>query len=368
MRFTRRRFGHLAAAGAATCAVWPRATSAMTSAREAEFFLPEETVPHERTFMQWPVSRVVHPDAVFLDMLQDSIALLANTIAEYEPVVMLMDARFERAARRKLFDQVEVWDIATDDLWARDSGPLFVIDGKGGLAVSNLNFNGWGGKQTHGHDGEIARRVAERMGLRMFDNGLVGEPGGIEADGQGTLIAHESSWVNANRNAGSRAEIEALLLDALGADAVVWAPGVAGADITDYHMDALARFVEPGVIIIQMPDEIVPGDPWSRAAFETHDVLRAAMDANGDPFELIVIPDAYDTRIRADDFVASYVNYYVCNDAVIAARFGDRETDAIARDTLTELYPEREVVMLDVDPIGEVGGGIHCATREQPRV
>ncbi len=369
MPFSRRQLGK-AAAGAAASAVWPLVSGAeaMTSARQAGFFLPEETVPHERTFMQWPVSRVVHPDAVFLDMLQDSIALLANTIAEFEPVVMLMDSGFERAARRKLSDQVEIWDIPTDDLWARDSGPLFVVDGKGGLAVSHLNFNGWGGKQTHGHDGEVARRVAERMGLHLFDNGLVGEPGGVEADGMGTLIAHESSWVNPNRNAGSRADVEAMLLDALGAETMIWAPGVTGADVTDYHIDALARFVAPGVIIIQMPDEIVPGDPWSRAAFETRDILRAATDANGDPFELIVIPDAYDTRIRSDEFVASYVNYYVCNGAVIAAQFGDRETDAIAGDTLAELHPDRELVMLDVDPIGEVGGGIHCATREQPRL
>lgn len=340
----------------------------LTNARAAGFFLPEENDPHERTFMQWPVNRQVHPDAVFLDMLQQSIADIANTIAEFEPVVMAMDRRFENAARRKLSDAVEIWDMATDDLWARDSGPMFVVDGKGGLAISHLNFNGWGNKQTHRHDGAIARKVADRMGLQLFDNGLVGEPGGVETDGHGTLIAHESSWVNPNRNAGSRAEVERLLLDALGAEKMIWAPGVAGADITDYHIDALARFTEPGVVLIQMPDEIVPGDPWSRSAFETYDILKDATDANGQPFELVVLPEPIDIRVQADDFVASYVNYYVCNGAVIAAQFGDEEADAIAAETLAELYPGREVVMLEVDPVGEVGGGIHCATREQPKV
>lgn len=351
-------------------ALLPRFAGAdeMISARAAGFHLRAEDDPHARTFMQWPVNRRVYTDGVFLGMLQLSIADIANAIAEFEPVVMLMDREFESAARRRLSDAVEIWDVPTDDLWARDSGPMFVVDGKGGMAVSHLNFNGWGGKQAHGHDGAIARRVAEIMDLPVFDNGLVGEPGGVEADGHGTLIAHESSWVNPNRNAGSRTEVERLLLDALGAEKMVWAPGIAGADITDYHIDALARFVAPGRIIIQMPDEIVPGDPWSRAAFETHDILAAATDARGEPFELVVLPEPYDTRIRSDDFVASYVNYYVCNGAVIAAEFGDREADAIARDTLAELYPGREIVMLNVDPVGEVGGGIHCATREQPRV
>jgi len=367
--FSRRRFAQGAAAlGAALLVPKRGGTAGMSSARAAGFFLPEETVPHERTFMQWPVNRRVHPDGVFLDTLQQAIADIANTIAEFEPVVMLMNASHEARARRKLSDTVEIWDVPTDDLWARDSGPLFVVDGKGGLAVSDLNFNGWGGKQAHDHDGAIARRIADIMDLQVFDNGLVGEPGGVESDGQGTLIAHESSWVNPNRNAGSRNEIERLLLDALGAEKLVWAPGIAGADITDYHIDALARFTAPGMILIQIPEDIVAGDPWSKAAFETHDILAAAVDARGRPFDLVVLPEPYDTRIRSDDFVASYVNYYVCNGAVIAAQFGDRETDAIARQTLAEVYPGREVVMLDVDPVGEVGGGIHCATREQPRV
>lgn len=366
---SRRRFAQGAAALVAAPLVPNMARAAdMSSARAAGFHLPAEDDPHTRTFMQWPVNRRVHPDRVFLGMLQQAIADIANTIAEFEPTVMLMDRSFERDARRMLSDAVEIWDVPTDDLWARDSGPMFVVDGKGGLAVSHLNFNGWGDKQEHGHDGAIARRVADIMDLEVFDNGLVGEPGGVETDGHGTLMAHESSWVNPNRNAGSRAEVERLLLDALGAEKMVWAPGIAGADVTDYHIDALARFAAPGRIIIQMPDEIVPGDPWSRAAFKTHDVLTASTDARGQPFELVVLPEPYDIRVRSDDFVASYVNYYVCNGAVIAAEFGDREADAIARDTLADLYPGREIVMLNVDPVGEVGGGIHCATREQPRV
>lgn len=341
---------------------------AATSARAAGFWYPEETDRHERTFMQWPVHPAVHPDRAFLDDLQATIAAIANTIVAFEPVVLLADARHHPAIRARVSSAIELWDIPTDDLWCRDSGPSFVVDGKGGLAVTQFNFNGWGGKQVHDNDGRIAARVAERLGIPVFDAGLVGEAGGVETDGDGTLIAHESTFINPNRNRGSKAEIERMLLDTMGARTIIWAPGIIGADITDYHIDALARFVRPGQIVIQMGEAIDPDDPWSVAAFETHDILTAATDARGRKLELVVLPEPLEPRVHSPDFVASYVNFYVCNGAVIAAAFGDDEADGEAARLLGELYPDREIVMLDVDPVGEVGGGIHCTTHEQPKV
>lgn len=332
------------------------------------FWYPEETDPHERTFMQWPVNPAVHDDADFLFDLQATIADIASTIAAFEPVVMLAAAEHHKAIRKLVSGQVELWDIPTDDLWCRDSGPSFVVDGKGGLAVTQFNFNGWGNKQVHGNDGKIAARVAERLGLPVFDAGLVGEAGGVETDGHGTLIAHESTFINPNRNKGSKAEIEAMLLETMGAKKMIWAPGIKGADITDYHIDALARFVKPGQVVIQMGDEVDPEDPWSVSAFETHYILAEATDAEGRKLDLVILPEPYDIRVDSPDFVSSYVNYYVCNGAVIAAEFGDEAVDGEAAESLAELYPGREIVMLNIDPVGEVGGGIHCATHEQPKV
>jgi len=327
---------------------------------------PEEAARHARTFMQWPVNRQVHDDADFLGDLQGAVARLANAVAAFEPVVMLMDRTHFTAARRKLGAAVEIWEIPTDDLWCRDSGPLFVVDGRGGLAVSHIRFNGWGGKQTHRLDGEVAEAVAQRLGVPVIEHGLVGEAGGVESDGEGTLIAHESCWINPNRNRGAKAEIEARLLAAYGARKMIWAPGVKGADITDDHIDALARFVRPGVVAIQTPTRVDPSDPWSRSAFETRDILANAVDAAGRRLVLERLPEPRRPRVKADDFVASYVNYYVCNGAVIAAQFGDKDADREARAALARLYPGREVVTLDVDAIGLVGGGIHCATQQQP--
>lgn len=356
------------AGAAGSLSLLPRGAFASGSARASGFWYPEETDPHERTFMQWPVNTSVHDDADFLFDLQGTIADIASTIAEFEPVVLLAAAQHHKAIKKLVSGAVELWDIPTDDLWCRDSGPSFVVDGKGGLAVTQFNFNGWGNKQTHGNDGKIAARVAERLGLPVFDAGLVGEAGGVETDGHGTLIAHESTFINPNRNKGSKAEIEAMLLETMGAKKMIWAPGIKGADITDYHIDALARFVKPGQVLIQMGEEVDAQDPWSVSAFETHDILAQATDADGRKLELVLLPEPYDIRIDSPDFVSSYVNYYVCNGAVIAAEFGDKAADAEAAEILADLYPGREIVMLNIDAVGEVGGGIHCATHEQPKV
>jgi agmatine deiminase len=318
--------------------------------------------------MQWPVSREVYPDRMFLSQVQKTIARLANSIVDFEPVVMLMDARYQARAQKMLSAQVEIWDVPTEDLWSRDSGPLFVIDGKGGMAIRSLGFNGWGNKQTHENDAKIAGRVAGILGLDLLQSNLVGEPGGVETDGAGTLIAHESSWVNPNRNGVGKPEIEARLLAAYGAQKMIWAPGLAGLDITDDHIDALARFAGPGQVVIQLPDRIYAGDPWSQSAYKTLDVLENATDARGRKLKVMRIADPFDIRIKADDFVFAYVNYALCNGAVFAAQFGDTPADEAARAQLAALYPNREIITLNVDEIGESGGGIHCATQSQPLV
>lgn len=344
----------------------PALARAGVSAKDAGFHMPLESDRHERTFMQWPSRANLYGSARALDAVRSKIVLIARAIARFEPVVVLARPEQMGAAVRALGPGIEVWPIKTEDLWCRDSGPTFVVSNSGKLAVSDLGFNGWGNKQSYADDGLIAKAVAERLGLAVYGGGIVGEGGGVEVDGAGTALAHESSWINPNRNKGSKAEVEHLLLNALGAERLIWAPGVEGADITDYHIDALARFVKPGQVVIQLGKRRDRGDPWSVAAFETYDILKSARDAQGRKLDIVVIPDPVDIRSHSPHFVSSYVNYYVCNGAVIGAEFGDDTADAEAKTILESLYPGREIVSLDVDPLGEAGGGIHCATQQQP--
>ena len=328
--------------------------------------MPPEEAPHTRTFMQWPVSLDIY-DRKSLRAVQATIALIANNISVFEPVIMLVSGTAAKTARAQLGRGVEIWDIPTDDLWCRDSGPTFVKNTKGQLAVSHIAFNGWGNKQPHSNDARIATAIAKRLGLPLFVTGLQGEQGGIEQDGAGTLLAHASSWVNPNRNTGDEDEVGKRLVRALGAQKIIWAPGLRGRDITDYHIDALVRFVAPGHLLIQLPKGIDPEDPYSVAAFKTYEILKTATDAQGRKFDITVIPEPISIRSRNPDFVASYVNYYICNDAVICAEFGGKAADAKAQAILRAFYPGRRIVALNIDALGEAGGGIHCATQQQPK-
>lgn len=322
--------------------------------------VPPEETPHDATFMMWPASRRVHPEKAFLQLLQGTIADIANAISDFEPVIMLAAAEEHAAARRMLSRKVTLWDIPTEDLWARDAGPLIAYRGRERV-VSHITFNGWGNKQLHHRDGTVAAAIAERLGFDMVPSGLVGEAGGVEHDGHGLLMAHESSWVNANRNPGlARDEIERRLLNAYGAERMIWSPGVWGEDITDYHIDSLARFTGPGRVLINLPDTPDWEDPFHAAAFETLEALQAAK------LDVDIIPEPEERRVDDLEFVASYANFYVCNGAVIAAQFGDRETDRLAKRALARHYPDRQIVTLNVDALGEVGGGIHCATQQLP--
>lgn len=182
--------------------------------------------------------------------------MIARTIAHYEPVVLCArDRDAARRARRWCGPNVTVIDtIPVDDCWMRDAGPIFRQTKDGSAGALGLGFNGWGEKQIYTNDALVAHRVARRVSARFELADIIGEGGGIENDGDGTLMATESAWVNDNRNPGkTRRQIERELLAEYGAKSMIWVPGVRGRDITDDHIDATSRFIEPGVVMVQVP-------------------------------------------------------------------------------------------------------------------
>ena len=274
---------------------------------------------------------------------------------------MLADAAFHSSASKILSDQVVFWNIPANDLWCRDSGPIIAFDDLGQRVVSHIQFNGWANKQHHNHDAQIAKRVVVALDFNVISPGLVGEAGGIETNGAGTLIAHESSWINDNRNPTlSKDQISKRLLAAYGADQIIWSKGVSGLDINDYHIDSLARYVGPEHVVANLPAQLDTYDPFHSAATES----IATMRDRGVSVDVIEKPTK--PRVCDLDFVASKVNHYICNDAIIMAEFGDTESDQHAAAYLRAAYPNREVIQINVDALGELGGGIHCATQQLP--
>lgn len=198
---------------------------------------------------------------------------------------------------------------------------------------------------------------------------MVLEGGGIEVDGHGTAIITESCVLNSNRNPGvGKLVCEAELRQLLGLEKIVWLPGIKGKDITDGHTDFYARFVKPGIVVAGYdPDP----KSFDHAVTKRHlEILRAATDAEGRKLEVVVLeaPSTVRERFSNDDFAAGYINFYVCNGAVIAPEFGDSKTDLAAKQALQRLFPERKVVQINIDGIAAGGGGIHCTTQQEPMV
>ncbi|MEU4951163.1 agmatine deiminase family protein [Streptomyces lavendulae] len=328
--------------------------------------LGAEWESHTRTFMSWPaLSSVWGQD---LPYVREDIARIARAVGQHEAVVMVARPEQVDAAQRACGKDVEVIPLAVDDLWARDIVPVFVEQG-GKVVGVDFNFNGWGNKQEHKNDGAVGRNLLAKYGIPRVQAPLVAEGGSFEPDGEGTLLITESSIVNDNRNKGkSRDTIEAELKQTLGLEKVIWLAGVRGEDITDAHVDSLVRFTAPGVVLLDRAHPSTPPDSWSRSADQAKSVLSRATDARGRRFEVIDLPQPDLDRItgRGDDFVSTYANFYIANDAVFMPRFGDRQADDRARGILREHFPKRDVVQVPIDTIASGGGGIHCSTHDQP--
>lgn len=327
--------------------------------------MPDEAEAHKATWMAYGASSAIWTQAQ-VPQVQKALARIANAIAAYEPVNMLVRPEELASARQLLDSGVTVIPAALDDLWMRDTGPVFVRRPDGARAGVKFNFNGWGKKQQFSQDSQVADLVCARAQLPLLTTRLVLEGGALEVDGRGTAIITESCVLNSNRNPGwSKAESEAELQRLLGIRKVIWLPGIMNKDITDGHTDFYARFVRPGVVVAHRDM-----DPYSYdyALTRRHlDILRAATDADNQPLQIVVVdgPGQIRPGNHPDSFAAGYINYYASRGAIFMPEFGDAQADGRARAQFGELYPGRAIVQINIDPIAAGGGGIHCTTQQE---
>jgi agmatine deiminase len=345
----------------------PRVRAALANS----WYMPDEHGPQERVFLAFAASASIWDD--WATAVNNTVALLAKTIAKYQPVTVLCRANQLSQARQKCGTRnIKFLTMPLDDIWMRDYGGCFVVDGQGGRGLVDFNFNGWGGKQAASNDTQVADTLSYETYATYISSMLTGEGGGIEVDGHGTAIMTESCWVNSNRNPGmSRAQIETELKASLGLRKIIWLPGIKGKDITDAHVDFYARFVEPGVVIANLDNDPASYD---YAVTRTHlEILKAATDADGRTLTVHTLPPPLKPRSNVysrnnPDFASGYINYLPINGAVIAPQFGDAAADKYCKNLLARLYPGRAIVQVNIDPIAGGGGGIHCVTKHMPRL
>jgi agmatine deiminase len=294
---------------------------------------------------------------------------VAAAIARFEPVIMLANEADVPLARNLCGPRVEVQSAPIDDGWFRDNGPSFVIDGKGGIIGVNWDFNGWGKKPgiPFARDRAVTSLILEREGIPRVAAPLILEGGSFHVDGEGTLLTTAQCLLNANRNPlHSAAEIESHLKNYLGVDKVIWLKDGVVDDMTDGHIDLLAAFVKPGVVLALGCDDA--GDANYAAILENLEILRGARDAKGRAFEVIEVPQppaAYNEMTGAR-LGLSHLNFYLANGGLILPDSGNAESDAAALGIFREVFKDVEIVPVPSRDLLYGGGNIHCITQQEP--
>lgn len=354
--------------------------------------MPAEYQPHRATLMIWPVrpgSWGKDPSAA-----QAAFVRVFEAIARSESLYLLVDPAHWKQAKAATahIRRVHLLPIESDDAWARDVGPTFVQNERGGIKGISWQFNAWGGAVDGLYadwqkDDAVAKLFCQAVGLPWEDAApFVLEGGSIHTDGEGTVLVTESCLLSAGRNPSmTRAEIEAELCRRLGAEKVLWLPRGIYNDETNEHVDNVCAFVGPAEVVLAWTDR--EDDPQYPLSMADYAYLQSVTDAKGRPLTIhkLPIPDhpilcseadceAYsfepgeDTREPGERLAASYVNFYFTNDAVLVPQFGGENADSDARACriLQQVCPGRRVIGLPARDILQGGGNIHCITQQIP--
>ncbi|HZI86392.1 MAG TPA: agmatine deiminase family protein [Pyrinomonadaceae bacterium] len=347
----------------------------MPTPAELGFYMPAEWHSHAATWLSWPKDPETWPDRV--PQAEQIFLRIMEALAPNETVNLLVnDTATEKLVReRSLFpgaDNIRCHQIETVDSWIRDYGPNFLINSKGGLAYNDWIFNAWGNKYEElNKDDSIPARLEKILNVPRFEPSIVMEGGSIDVNGQGCVLTTEQCLLNPNRNPSlSRDEIEKHLKDYLGVQKVLWlGEGIIGDD-TDGHIDDIARFVDSNVIICALEDD--PEDANYELLHDNLKRLEKMTDAHDRAFEVVTLPmpgavggSSTDTR-NLDRLPASYANFYIANNVVLAPIFG-HANDQRAIDTLQRVFPDRRVVGINCEPLVWGMGTIHCVSQQQPQ-
>lgn len=300
-----------------------------------------------------------------LDEAREAYGQVAHAIQRFEPVIMLVPPAAVDGARRRLGKEIEIQATVLDDAWIRDNGPIFVKAADGRLAAVKFRFNGWGGKYPpYDKDATAPDVLAERLGLPLYRAPIVAEGGALAIDGEGTLVTTESCLLNPNRNPGrTKAEVESALKSYLGVRKVIWLRQGMHASQVDGHVDGIAAFARPGLILAATAPD--PSDPNHRTFRENRERLQSETDGRGRPIEVMDFPSPAAHRINGHSLAATFMNFYIANGGIVAPVFGD-PADARALDCLQSVFPDREVVGVRCDNIAIGGGDVHCITQQLP--
>ena len=337
---------------------------------------PAEWEPHEATWIAWPHHEPDWPGK--LAPIPWVYAEIVRVLAERERVEVLCHDESVRDDARQHLEahcvpgNFRLHVVPNDRVWLRDSSPTWVsADGRAELV--NWRFNAWAKYDNHARDervGGAVERIAKvpRVEPKRPDGTrMVLEGGAIETDGAGTMLTTEECLLSPiqERNPGmDRDDYEAAFREWLGIRETIWLGEGCVGDDTHGHVDDIARFVAPGVIVLAY-EEDTEDENHKRSV----DNLRRLQLAGGErgALKIVKLPFPRPVVMNGERLPASYANFYIANGVVIVPTFNDRN-DRKAMNILAELMPDRDVVGIHAVDLVWGLGTLHCLTQQQPDV
>jgi agmatine deiminase len=332
-----------------------------------KYKMPPEWTKHQRTFIQWPVKDSMCWPENYQEVCL-GYANVAKAITEFEPVTMIVNPDNKQEAEEACGPSVDIIEFEHSDAWFRDNGPTFIVNENEEIAGINWKFNAWGGKYAPWDlDDAVAPKLLKYLGIPKFDAPIVMEGGSIHVDGEGTLLTTEECLLKPTRNPDlQKHQIEDTLKDYVGIEKVIWLENGLEGDETDGHVDNIACFAKPGVILMQTCTN--PEDANYEISQVNLEILRRETDALGRKFEVIEIPQPKATYYNEERLTLSYLNFYFVNNGIILPTFGDeyKDTDNQATEILQRVFPNYKIVKVDGMALVKEGGNIHCITQQMP--
>ena len=331
--------------------------------------VPAEWEPQEAIWLQWPGS--------WEKSYESSFARLSNVIVQYETLHILYDSPSVLSEARSSIKRengdpdhpnIQWHWIENNSAWMRDNGPVYVIEDNT-MQVQNWAFNAWGGAFGVGIpfrlDNQVPSKVAKRVGLPVEVIDIVHERGNLEFNGVDTVILNWSVIGDSRRNQGyTKERANTDLKKHFGVSKVVFIEGVPEGDLTNGHIDGIARFINPTTVVVaDCTDKSQCGAPDDL----THAIFDAAaktIEAAG--FTVIREPIEGTRDYQGHTFDTNYMNWLVGNGFVITVGFDNPETDAAAKARLEQYFPGRDVYVIETLASWAAGGGVHCHTNDQP--
>lgn len=337
----------------------------MLTPKQQGFKMPAEWHPHDGCWMAWP-SHLQSWRLIGLDRAKKAYAHVAQAIAAFEPVTMLVNPGEEAQAQVLCGEAIRIMTLPLNDSWTRDTGATFLLKDQQ-LAGVDWIHNAWGGNYSDcALDNEIAAAIINTTGAVHFKAPLVMEGGSFHVDGEGTVLTSKECLLNANRNPQlTPQQIENYLHDYLGTEKAIWLDKGLIGDETDGHIDEIACFIAPGKVLCLVTQD--KNDENYTILQDNLRTLQQATDAQGRKLEVFTIEQPPATYLNDERLTLSYINFYLANQGIVMPAFGYPQYDKAAYDLFTKLFPNRRITQLHALDIFAGGGGIHCITQQQPR-